>query len=92
MKKTISIMDFQGIRRSVEVDTDKEIRILILSGDEVLINGDNRYDSSNDRITDYYDGEYTLDVNADWFKKWDGAKDSYVRQDIAIEHYVEDEE
>ena len=53
MKKTISIMDFQGIRRSVEVDTDKEIRILILSGDEVLINGDNRYDSSNDRITDY---------------------------------------
>ena len=87
MTKTISIMDFQGIRRSVEVDTDKEIHILILSGDEILINGNNRYDSSNDRITDYFDGEYTLDVNADYFKKWDSAEDSYVRQDIAIGHY-----
>ena len=39
-------MDFAGEKRSVEVDTDKEIRIQILSGDEILINGDNRYDSS----------------------------------------------
>lgn len=83
MKRKIRIMDFMGAKRSVEVDTDKEIRIQILSGDEILINGDNRYDSSNDRITDYYDGEYTLDLNADWFKKWNCAKDSYIRQEIA---------
>ena len=85
MKRKLRIMDFAGVKRSVEVDTDKEIRLQILSGDEILFNGDNRYDSSNDRITDYYDGEYTLDLNASWFKKWNCAKDSYTRQEIATE-------
>lgn len=85
MKRKIRIMDFAGVKRSVEIDTDKEIRIQILSGDEILINGDNRYDSSNDRITDYYDGEYTLNLNADYFNRWNSAGDSYERKEIATE-------
>lgn len=87
MKRKIRIMDFAGAKRSVEVDTDKEILIRILSGDEILFNGGNKYDSSNDRMIDYFDGEYTLDLNASWFNKWNCAKDSYTRQEIATADY-----
>lgn len=83
---TIGIMNYRGNKRFVTVDLTKEIRIQIITGDEVLINGDKRYDSCDDRrIVNFYDGEYVLDINAPWFDAWDKAERSYDRYDIATE-------
>lgn len=71
MHKTVTIRDY-GTKRTKVVIKDFEnvssIFVCVISGDEVLyvIYKDGhieRFDSSNDRITDYYDGGYNVPLD-----------------------------
>ena len=65
--KAIEIMDFQGIKTTVEVDMDKiaTINLDVVTGDEILtvVYKDytiKRFDSSHDRLRDCNDGGYVI--------------------------------
>ena len=87
---SVEIMDYANNRKEIILDSSKivQMRIVILSGDEILIvenidGTEERYDSSDERIEDFYDGEYELDINADWYPDWCKGHKSYKRMDIA---------
>lgn len=57
----VRLLDYKGDDHFVDVpdDTD-EITIRIISGDMVMTSPV-RYDTSDDRMVNYFDGEFTLD-------------------------------
>lgn len=87
MNKTIYIRDFASNKVKVEVpdwEDVKSIYVTVLSGDEILdvyydYHNDNTsitFDSSDDRLHDFYDGGYWLPLElVDKFSEFDG--DSY---------------
>lgn len=101
---TIEIMDYEGNIKPVNIDFEEGglLTITIKSGDEILTyvdsNGNEEvYDSCDDRIYDFYDGEYDLDVEAEWFEQWKNRDDSYEGHMIAnglgeLVKYLDDEE
>lgn len=101
----ITIYDYADKTKEITLP-DKEIAeifVSILSGDETgfvkFTNGTKiKFDASDDRITDYYDGMYTIE--GEDIKKWIDFKPSsnrtvsYERQDAfdTEDEYDEDEE
>ena len=90
MKKKVNILDYSGKRTEIEIDnfeTVGAIDLTVVSGDEILtvIRKDftvEKYDSSNDRTTDYFDGEYRIykegeEQNMIDDKEWQNRKTSY---------------
>ena len=56
----IRLLDFSGVEHFVEIPDDtNEITIKVISGDMVMTSPF-RYDTSDDRLMNYYDGEFTL--------------------------------
>ena len=87
--ETITIMDYARNKKKIELDMNKinRIKVRILSGDELLIvqtkeGNEEIFDSCNDRVVNFWDGEYELDINADWYPKWKQRKSSYKGVDI----------
>ena len=96
----LTIMDYKSRKKEIdigEIDDILAIHIKILTGDEIAVvinkNGDiDMYDSSHDRMVDYYDGEYTIyqpSINVDRLEdpKWLERTSSY-----AFEEDIYDEE
>ena len=88
----INIVDYSGERKQINVgdfELIDSIHVEVITGDEVVTvlykdNTFEEYDSSEYRITDYYDGEY--DVKAKDIKKWSNLSgDSYDRMIKMIE-------
>ena len=87
--KTLKIMDYDNnvVDTGLELDLDKILRIDIevLSGDEVatvtFTDGKKKtYDSSDCRIMDFYDGEYTIYSKSEGINiidKWEKRESSY---------------
>ena len=71
----IKLLDYQGTPTWVEIPDDcQEISGVILSGDMVMERPFYK-DSSNNRITDYYDGRFTI-LRKDfeeWNKRGEGS-------------------
>lgn len=88
--KVIEIMDYENNRKPVLVNNDYELHIDVISGDEVLTittpdGKTETIDSCDERIIDFRDGGYDLDINADYYEDWAKAKTSYERQNIVWE-------
>ena len=96
----IEIMNYRGDKKKVDVgelENIEEMDILILTGDEILTiyydDGDiKKFDSSDDRLRDYYDWEYTL-----YDKEIEDKEQNYLFQDNWINrkssyHYVKENE
>lgn len=85
----IEIMDYAGNKKEIELDMNEinKLKVRVLSGDELLIvqtkeGNEEIFDSCNDRIENFWDGEYELDIKADWYPKWKQRKSSYEGVDI----------
>lgn len=98
----IKIYDYKNDTKEITLPDKEiaEISITILSGDETgfvkFVDGTKiRFDASDDRLTDYYDGMYTLE--GEDIKKWIDFKSSgdrtvsYERQGV-FDTEDEDEE
>lgn len=89
MKKAIEIMDYQGNKRTIDIDMDNvgAINLEVITGDEILtvVYKDyttERFDSSCDRRMDYYDYDYVVfneakGINLLEDDKWLNRKSSY---------------
>lgn len=86
--KIIEIMDYQGKKEKVKIDNFEDVvrlEIEVLSGDEVLYvlykdYSAEKYDSSENRTTDYNDGSYLIyDItkNIDDIDNWSKRTSSY---------------
>lgn len=93
MKKTITIMDYNNVKKKVKIDNfDNVVRleIEVMSGDEILrvLYKDysvEKYDSSNSRLMDFNDAFYCIyDItkNINHLDKWKKRTSSY---DIRLE-------
>lgn len=70
MKNLLEIMDYSNIKTKTTINLNKldeifEIRILVITGDEICEviyeNGKREtFDSSDNRMCDFYDGDYVL--------------------------------
>lgn len=90
MANFLKIMDYSGDLYETTVDLDKldeilHINIDVISGDEIATviyeNGMREvFDSSNDRIQNFYDGSYTLYskvININRIVEWNKRKSSH---------------
>jgi len=76
----IKLLDFLGAPKVVEVPDDTlEVSGIILSGDMVMTRPF-RADASNDRINDFYDGDWFV-RREDFARLWD-IEDSYDVLDL----------
>ena len=86
------ILDYNNERTNLSIDLTKvdEITVTILTGDEVIdilyLDGtSDHYDSSDARITDYYDGSYvpySIRRGINYYNDWLERKDSYDGMEI----------
>lgn len=88
----MKIYNYENKAVEISIDFNKvdEITVTILSGDEVLdilyLDGSSeQFDSSNDRITNYFDGTYipySVRRGINFLDKWIERTDSYDGIDI----------
>lgn len=81
------ILDYKNKRINLPIDLSKvdEITITIISGDEIadilyLDGTSEQYDSSGERVINYYDGAYipySIRRGIDYYQEWLKRTDSY---------------
>lgn len=96
MTKEIKIYDYMGVPATVTINNFekvKEIRMEVLSGDEVLYVDEDIYDSSEGRTIDFFDGDYVVyekgEINLLEEEEWLSNNNSYERLDIGEKLWIE---
>ena len=88
MKKTIEIMDYDDKKTKIVIDNFEKvvkIKIEVKTGDEILKilykdYSEKEFDSSNCRLTDYFDDEYYIydtTKKIDYISNWEKRISSY---------------
>ena len=88
MKKTIVIRDYEDKPTHIEIDDfENAVAIFckILSGDEVITvvfkdGSTKEFDSSNDRIMGFYDGEYSIPLAR--IDEFNAMTNSYKKKEL----------
>ena len=85
IKKTeeleLLLMDYMSKKHSVKIKENAQVKIIVLSGDHVL-EEPKKYDPSNNRLVDYYEGKIEFKATKENVAKYNAMENTYDYEEI----------